>query len=295
MKMDAPRSPKVSDLRRLTGMNRVETVGTLELLWLFTMDQAPAGDIGKWADDDIEDACCWEGNPGELVAALVSARWLDRCRDHRMMVHDWAEHAPTFLKKRVKRRQLEFATLSPDVSDRCPDSGNRGVDTVRHREGKGTGGKGREYKGSEGSESKSPAPRSTVVSTEQLWSEVNDARNMYLPGAVGLKLTAKRRSMIDVVRAELGETAHVDLVHGYIAFHLKSLGDPNGFDPMGHFTPETFWKADRGKYYDADQAAQATGLTRPYTPDQIVSDRADPVAEIMERYEQRKNDPNGLY
>ena len=57
MKMGTTRSPKFRRLSRMTGMSVRETVGTLELLWLFTMEQAPAGDIGKWPDDEIEEAC----------------------------------------------------------------------------------------------------------------------------------------------------------------------------------------------------------------------------------------------
>lgn len=109
MKMGAHRSPKVAQLERALGCGRSRTVGTLELFWLFTMEQAPAGDVGKWSDDDIEAACDWDGDPGALIAALVESRWVDECERFRLVVHDWPEHAPEFLKKRAKRNHLEFA------------------------------------------------------------------------------------------------------------------------------------------------------------------------------------------
>lgn len=115
--MGAQRSPKVARLQRLTGMRKVETVGTLELLWLFTMEQTPRGDIGKWDDGDIEDACGWAGEAGELVAALCDAKWLDACPEHRLVVHDWAEHAPAFLKKRDTRSSAYFVSRCQPLSD----------------------------------------------------------------------------------------------------------------------------------------------------------------------------------
>lgn len=119
-----------------------ETAGTLELLWCFTMEHAPSGDIGKWPDQDIEEACDWHGEPGALVKALVSCGWLDACDEHRLLVHDWADHIPEFLRLRIKRGGLVLARLSGRclVGDQTP-SGQR--PTAVDREGKGREVKGR--------------------------------------------------------------------------------------------------------------------------------------------------------
>ncbi len=97
MLLAAHGNPKLQRLQTGTKMSRRETVGTLELLWCFTTQQAPRGDIGKWSDNDIEAACDWKGKPGALISALCDAVWLDRCAVHRLLVHDWAEHAMDFI------------------------------------------------------------------------------------------------------------------------------------------------------------------------------------------------------
>lgn len=161
MKLTAPRSPKFRRLMQATGLSRVEAVGTLELLWLFTMEQAPSGDVGRWGDMDLEAELEWRGEPGELIQALVDAGWIDRCGTHRLVIHDWADHLPEFLQKRVDRQTLTIAVATPcpdTVCHRPPSSANGGI-----REGKGREGKPSEGKGSEAKkETEPPAPRSSV-------------------------------------------------------------------------------------------------------------------------------------
>ena len=88
MKMTTTRSPKFRRLMNLTGLNRAGAAGSLELLWLFVMEQSPSGDVGKWSDDDIESELAWEGESGVLIGALVDAGWLDRCEKHRLVIHE---------------------------------------------------------------------------------------------------------------------------------------------------------------------------------------------------------------
>ena len=123
MKMAVPRSPKFRRLERLTGCKKVELIGTLELLWLFTMEHAPAGDVGKWPDADIEFECGWDGEPGALIAALIDAGWLDRCLDHGLIVHDWSDHLPEFLRLRVHRGSLVIAILNPPPPENAVPEG----------------------------------------------------------------------------------------------------------------------------------------------------------------------------
>jgi hypothetical protein len=42
---------------------------------------------------DIADGIGWDGDPDQLVNALVQSGWLDECSCHRLRVHDWPEHA----------------------------------------------------------------------------------------------------------------------------------------------------------------------------------------------------------
>lgn len=169
-----------------TGMSRVEAVGTLELLWLFTMEQAPSGDVGRWEDIDLEAELEWRGESGDLIQALVDARWLDRCSQHRLVIHDWADHIPDFLQKRVDRGTLVIAKAT-----HCPDDGGRRRTTgpnVPIREGKGREEKPREGKGSEGGEcapaARTPRTRRSPPApfpgsmTDQDWTELADRHSV---------------------------------------------------------------------------------------------------------------------
>lgn len=170
MKMAAQRSPKIARLQQLSGMSYRETIATVELLWLFTMEQTPQGDLGKWTDADIETACDWNDEPGFLVACLIEAVLLDPCTAHRLVVHDWADHAPEFLQKREgraqKRGEVYFVRPCPPSGDQRPPASDV-VGQRPNREGKGRVGKPRVAKPSQGGSGgkaagAAPASRSRV-------------------------------------------------------------------------------------------------------------------------------------
>lgn len=108
MKLGASRSPKLAGLARDLGISKREAIGLLELLWEWTWEQAPLGDVGRWADADIAEAV---GEPparaDALIAALVKRRWLDYDSEHRLVVHGYAEHLMPFMRKRLKRQGLD--------------------------------------------------------------------------------------------------------------------------------------------------------------------------------------------
>ena len=87
-------------------------VGVLEQLWQVTLENTPAGDIGKLSNDDIAMMLEWPGDADELVSTLVETGWLDEHPEHRLVVHDWHEHAPTYLKGNFKSRSEAFASES---------------------------------------------------------------------------------------------------------------------------------------------------------------------------------------
>lgn len=143
MKLGTPRSPKFRRLMKASGLGTRELAGTLELMWLFAMEHAPAGDIGKWSDDEIEEACEWDGEPGLLVASLVGSGWLDACPCHRLTVHDWSDHVPEFIKLRVKRGSLTL--IGGCSTSRRPDTDQSPMGhspTPVDREVMGSNGKG---------------------------------------------------------------------------------------------------------------------------------------------------------
>lgn len=108
MKLGTSRSPKLAGLARDLGINRREAAGLLCFLWEWTWEQAPRGDIGRWSDEDIAEAVHEPPDRAALlVDALIRWRWLDTDSEHRLVVHDYAEHLPEFMKKRLSRKGVE--------------------------------------------------------------------------------------------------------------------------------------------------------------------------------------------
>lgn len=102
-------------------MTRPQAIGTMEMLWHWTADFAPAGDIGKWDDSAIANAVEWKGESEKLVLALVESGFLDWDQNHRLVIHDWSEHAHVWLKGKMAREGLEFVMPVPLPSDSPPE------------------------------------------------------------------------------------------------------------------------------------------------------------------------------
>lgn len=118
MKRGTPRHPKTKHLARLLKIKLYSAVGLLEMLWHFVGDFAPAGDIGRVSNADIADGVAWEKDPEVLITALIESRWLDPNQKHRLIVHDWSEHADDAVRKKLKRSSAVFL---PEYG-RCPDA-----------------------------------------------------------------------------------------------------------------------------------------------------------------------------
>jgi len=86
--------------------------GLLEQMWHFTITSAKRGDIGQHDDELIAEACGWLGDPQEFVSMLIETGWLDVCPTHRLVVHDWCDHAPQFVRKHIHR--------AGGFANRCP-------------------------------------------------------------------------------------------------------------------------------------------------------------------------------
>ena len=108
-------------MRRLKESQR-GIVGLLELLWCNTAKQCPQGDIGRFPDEDIAELVDWDGDPGELVEALVSCGWLDRSEEHRLLVHDWHEHAPSWVTAVLKKKKAWYLTAEATTPDGEPSN-----------------------------------------------------------------------------------------------------------------------------------------------------------------------------
>lgn len=111
--------PKFANLKTRINRSKYQTLGILETLWHFTGRYTPQGNIGKYSNSEIESWIEWDGEPDTLIQALIETRWIDINETHRLIVHDWKEHADNTTKIHLKRQKLPFI-------DKCCDS----VETV---------------------------------------------------------------------------------------------------------------------------------------------------------------------
>jgi hypothetical protein len=101
-------------------------MGWLEAVWHFTGRFTPQGNIGKYTDQAIEAWVEWNGEPGFLIASLIETGWLDRENTHRLVVHDWAQHADKATKNALVRGKLQFCV--PTVRTPCVQCTNESLE-----------------------------------------------------------------------------------------------------------------------------------------------------------------------
>jgi len=111
MKRATLNHPKTYALMAALKISRREALGLLTLLWDFTGQYAPDGSIGRFTNSVIASAVEWDTERSdEMVGHLVRTGWLDEMDDQnvRLLVHDWADHCESWVKKRLQREKREF-------------------------------------------------------------------------------------------------------------------------------------------------------------------------------------------
>jgi len=98
--------PKTLHLAELLNIEPWAALGLLEALWNWASEYAPQGNIGKHSDVVIADGIKWRKKADVLVKVLIKSGWVDEDDEHRLLIHDWADHVPTYIKKRLQRKEL---------------------------------------------------------------------------------------------------------------------------------------------------------------------------------------------
>lgn len=111
MKAGTESKLKFMGLKRQLRLPFWQVVGILEAIWHTTLRNAPDGDIGRLSNEEIAAAIEWDGDADELIAALVKSRWLDTDVDFRLIVHDWSEHCPNYLRGGYQNGKKKFADI----------------------------------------------------------------------------------------------------------------------------------------------------------------------------------------
>ena len=125
MKSGTTEKLKFKKLQRRLKLKLWQCAGLLESLWMFTTNNAPAGDIGRHSNEDIAAALEWEDDADALIEALVETRWLDSDDVHRLLVHDWEEHCPNYLRGGFTRAGKKFAGQQNDENQELSSENSR--------------------------------------------------------------------------------------------------------------------------------------------------------------------------
>jgi dipeptidyl aminopeptidase/acylaminoacyl peptidase len=115
--------PKTRKLARRVG-GLATAVGHLHLLWWWTMDYAPDGDLSRYSDEEIADAGEWTGDAAEFVEMLRTAGFLDGSH-----IHDWQENGGQLVARRARDAARKRV-------DRQAPSNGRPTDVQRTSDGR---------------------------------------------------------------------------------------------------------------------------------------------------------------
>ena len=122
--------PKLSALRRELDLDKLRipikwqrhiTRVFLIDFWHWTLDNYPDGDITGVESDLIAEGCNYPSDPDAFVEALVTAGFIDRMQDGRLLVHDWEEYGGRLEKRRDagrvrKERERNKEDVTPHVT-----------------------------------------------------------------------------------------------------------------------------------------------------------------------------------
>lgn len=108
---DLATHPKTRRAARALGISIPTMVGHLHLLWHWCLKYADDGDLSGYDLMDIADAMMWDGDPDELITALVDCGpgdrhgFLERREDGSLEVHDWLDYAGKLIEQREEARK----------------------------------------------------------------------------------------------------------------------------------------------------------------------------------------------
>lgn len=107
MKRGTPNHPKVYDLAERLGVSWATAIGHLELLFHFTAQYCPQGNLGRYSDKRIASALGWHKSPQVLLESLSGSGWVDVHPEWRWTVHDWHLHCDRTTVQRLSRSGLK--------------------------------------------------------------------------------------------------------------------------------------------------------------------------------------------
>lgn len=125
MKNQTIQSTKFLKLKRRLKIPTFQVVGLLESLWILTATNTPDGGIGRRSNEDIAAFMEWDDDHDCLIEHLVETGWIDKDPVHRLVIHDWTDHAPKWVLGMMKSPATKKGYkgikkgLEPNVADKA--------------------------------------------------------------------------------------------------------------------------------------------------------------------------------
>lgn len=119
------RHPKTLDLMSAMGWDIDTTIGKLHRFWWWCVDYAPDGDLRKHNDARIGGSVGLNGeDAAKFTKVMVESCWIDR--DPYFRVHDWWDHAGSFLQVKFKHTPNLWREIQAlyEVVNGCNNSSN---------------------------------------------------------------------------------------------------------------------------------------------------------------------------
>lgn len=229
MKLEALDHPKTLDFASRLNVELPTAIGHLELLWAFTGKKAPQGNIGKWPDGAIARACYWMGRPEVFILALHESGFIDADDMHRFTIHDWPEHAPRWVRAKLKSLGAGFiGTVVETVVDTAEaDAGP----PTKGSEGKGSEEKPREVKSARARDDESPVDGLDT----QAWERWLDYRKQIRKPLKQVSISAAQRELA-AFGCEQAAVVEQSVAHGWQGlFALKLNGNGHAKQPTTRF------------------------------------------------------------
>jgi len=216
MKREAVNSTKMKKLCRLLDLPLYAASGILELIWHLTARETPQGNIGKLSDEDIALAIDWRGDQDVLIDALVRCGWLDRDEQHRLIIHDWHEHADEAVKKKLSRSGRPFIlsrrveTESGRVETKSDDGSLPGPEPLPLPEPAPAPGASRAANGSESSEVSNRAREHPPGPAVGSFHDQSEYIATAVINEIGVTTPWARNQIVQQAEHELRSTADTD-------------------------------------------------------------------------------------
>lgn len=106
---------KLYSLKSALRIDTAKAVGTLALLWLWAIDNARGGSLGRISDRQLAEICQFSPRrAAELRGALVSSGFLDPAGDD-LVIHDWDDFGGRLEKRRERDRSYQRGRRRADV------------------------------------------------------------------------------------------------------------------------------------------------------------------------------------